>query len=646
MKRNTRSSRLALMAVSMLAFLFASGALAAPAPPLSRHVAINGPVELTLTVTPSVARPRDTVTLQIGLVNRQAQATAPEILVLLPAGLSPRGGRLPAGTTFNFQENSLSWMPVLAADGGTASFQLEFVASVADLQQPAHSVEARLRYGGQEQIASVELWVGLPPAVSVGASPALVSVGEPVQLTALTTGPGPFVQMWDLGDGRELGATDPQVVYSSPGTYQVTASVSNPLALASGSVTVTVVAKPLAAFSVDDPLPVVSQTVQFASHSGGQQPLQYRWDFGDGATSGEASPSHRYSEPGTYTVQLVVTSEHGMDEANQTITVGAAPVVDFVLNDSAATGQPFYGQAYSDNSTTLLQWDMGDGRRYEGAIVEHVYYTAGDFLVTLRGENEFGTTEVSHWVHVEAGAFFSLMPLVVGQPTASSPPLQLDLSAAAPAGEMPIELAPAPVLDVGQPASQPELAAPLPGTAEPVAVPSRPAPVGSGAAAEPPAIVATPITAQPVIAEPQPPLAPGASQAEQLLWYINEARRLHGLAPLVYSYELSIAAQLHTEDMVGNPEIMHDGSDGSLPPERQRRYGYQGIYGGEAVAWGFDSAAPVVEFWVNSPPHRILILNPNAREVGVGYYADGRAPNIWYWTAEFGILLDPATTSP
>jgi uncharacterized protein YkwD len=142
---------------------------------------------------------------------------------------------------------------------------------------------------------------------------------------------------------------------------------------------------------------------------------------------------------------------------------------------------------------------------------------------------------------------------------------------------------------------------------------------------------------------PQSPLSVEASEAEQLLWFINEARRLHGLAPLTYNYELSIAAQMHTEDLVGNPAIMHDGSDGSMPPERQKRYGYQGIYGGEAVAWGFDRAAPVVEFWVNSPPHRILILNPNAREVGVGYYADGRAPNIWYWTAEFGILLGPAT---
>jgi hypothetical protein len=42
-------------------------------------------------------------------------------------------------------------------------------------------------------------------------------VGTPVQLTALTGGSGPFVQNWDLGDGRQLNAQDPQVAFGSPG---------------------------------------------------------------------------------------------------------------------------------------------------------------------------------------------------------------------------------------------------------------------------------------------------------------------------------------------------------------------------------------------------------------------------------------------
>lgn len=35
--------------------------------------------------------------------------------------------------------------------------------------------------------------------------------------------------------------------------------------------------------------------------------IEYLWHFGDGETSAEASPKHRYSEPGTYSVELVAT---------------------------------------------------------------------------------------------------------------------------------------------------------------------------------------------------------------------------------------------------------------------------------------------------------------------------------------------------
>jgi PKD repeat protein len=47
-------------------------------------------------------------------------------------------------------------------------------------------------------------------------------------------------------------------------------------------------------------------TVQFWDYSSGIPPVtSYSWNFGDGATSTQANPSHVYS-PGTYTVSLTV----------------------------------------------------------------------------------------------------------------------------------------------------------------------------------------------------------------------------------------------------------------------------------------------------------------------------------------------------
>ena len=54
-----------------------------------------------------------------------------------------------------------------------------------------------------------------------------------------------------------------------------------------------------------------------AAVTGGFTPYSYQWDFGDGTTSTEAQPAHKYTKAGTYSVQLTVTDDHG-GTANQT----------------------------------------------------------------------------------------------------------------------------------------------------------------------------------------------------------------------------------------------------------------------------------------------------------------------------------------
>ena len=60
---------------------------------------------------------------------------------------------------------------------------------------------------------------------------------------------------------------------------------------------------------------VAPRTVQFlgSARSDGDAPVAYTyaWDFGDGASSAEQSPSHVYAETGAYTVTLRVTDTAG-----------------------------------------------------------------------------------------------------------------------------------------------------------------------------------------------------------------------------------------------------------------------------------------------------------------------------------------------
>jgi uncharacterized protein YkwD len=358
--------------------------------------------------------------------------------------------------------------------------------------------------------------------------------------------------------------------------------------------------------------------VQFINQSGGERPLTSLWEFGDGTESQDANPSHNYTAPGTYIVRLVVTSPYGQAETSVPVSVGANPVADMVLAEQAATGEAIQAMGFGDDSVHSLRWDMGDGTQLEGGAVTHTYYRSGDFVVTLYAVNDYGETQVTRSIHVDGGQYVLFLPAIV-QP-------QGDLN--------PVPIAEAPALPQAEGNPAPPIDAPNATETEAIVAQSgSTVPEPGGASAVP-----SYEDSQPIALPPQPALAEDATIPEQLLWYVNEARRLHGLPPLAYNYELSIAAQQHTVDMAQNPDVMHVGSDGSRPADRQKRYGYLGAYGGEAVAWGWESPVPVVEFWVNSPPHRALILNPNADQIGVGYTADGYAPNIWYWAVEFGVL--------
>ena len=536
---------------------------------------INGPVQLDLRVSPPISAPGTPLTLNVMVSNQMLATIMPEVVLRLPPGLSTDVSALPAGATMNMRRREISWFPVLPANGGMQQFGLQLRVEAADVAHPEKQIEVILKYDDFEQQAVTDVWVGVAPQIRNIQVLPQVSVGELVSLQADVDGSGPFALTWYVGDGRRIDVNQPAISYPTAGVYQITVEATNPLMTVSQSKQIVVVPLPIAKFTLDDLSLGVGQQFAIINQSGGQPPLQYSWDFGDGTTSNEPNPTHQYNTPGAYQIRLVVENDFDKQETAVTAIVANPVNVQISLPESVPAGQLFTAQAASDGDVQLYTWDMGDGRLLEGAQVSHTYTQMGNVYVRLVAQGDYGSAEVGQWIYVGEGSLSNYLPLIVrddGVATAVDP-FALNLE--------PVELD-------------------APFVMQPIDIPA------------------------------------GTSPAEQLLIYINEARRQFDLSPLNSVYELSLAAQHHADDMATYAYTGHTGTDGSHPLERFIQHGYPAAYAGEATAWGFEHPYQAVEFWVNSPAHRRIILNKYATDVGVGYTVKYDAPNIWYWTSEFG----------
>ena len=140
------------------------------------------------------------------------------------------------------------------------------------------------------------------------------------------------------------------------------------------------------------------------------------------------------------------------------------------------------------------------------------------------------------------------------------------------------------------------------------------------------------------LAEPARP-APGDWRAE-MLRHVNAFRSVHGLAPLSIDLRLNSAAQRHAEDMADRDYIAHVSPDGDTVGQRATLAGYNWRRMLENLAAGHLTPAEAVESWKGSPGHRRALLDPEIRELGVGYAFlpedDGRIRAGHYWALSMG----------
>lgn len=128
--------------------------------------------------------------------------------------------------------------------------------------------------------------------------------------------------------------------------------------------------------------------------------------------------------------------------------------------------------------------------------------------------------------------------------------------------------------------------------------------------------------------------------ADQVLHLVNLERAAaeEELAPVSVNPALSKVAEDYACRMIEMDFFDHaDPTTGHGPGERAvaGKYSYYSV--GENLAAGATTAAEVMRLWMDSPPHRAIILDPKWKDVGIAIRF-GSDSSI-YWVQEFG---DPA----
>lgn len=226
---------------------------------------------------------------------------------------------------------------------------------------------------------------------------------------------------WDFGDGQLGTGRIVTHTFTAAGEYQVRLLVVGPGGQSAAQAAITAVRPPdapVASFTANPTSGDIPLTVQFDA-AGSTGPIDsYAWNFGDGQSGSGVSPSHTFTAPGTYTVELTVSGPGGTSStsvavsATEPVTPPAAAFEITALGAYAPLEVEFINQTSGENLT--FAWDFGDGQTSAERAPRHTFINPGTYTVTLTAEGLGGTDTAQQTFEVspapEVTAAFTVNP--------------------------------------------------------------------------------------------------------------------------------------------------------------------------------------------------------------------------------------------
>jgi gliding motility-associated-like protein len=302
-------------------------------------------------------------------------------------GCSPLVVRFTNSSTGTTANTSYSW------DFGNGNISTLKDGSAIFSEEKSYTVTLTTAEGTKTSTKSIVITVHKKPVVNFVPSISKGCVPFPVNFTSTSIpGSGTISSFyWDFGDGytQQSNSTTQLHTYQSEQKTSVSLTVTNSNGCKStlqkeGIVNILPAIKTI--FTADKTVVCnESDPITFTNSSNGPGTLSYGWDFGDGTTSTEKSPSYSFNKKGTYSVNLKVNSSEGCkDSLTKTAYLNIADYnTDFEAPSLICTYSPanFINRSknfdyYKWTVNGIEQWSW-DGH------LSYNFSTAGDYTISL-----------------------------------------------------------------------------------------------------------------------------------------------------------------------------------------------------------------------------------------------------------------------
>ncbi|MCB0819161.1 MAG: PKD domain-containing protein [Bacteroidetes bacterium] len=219
-----------------------------------------------------------------------------------------------------------------------------------------------------------------------------IGLCDPIQAQFVDSSEDAVSWLWDFGDGTTSTEQNPSLTFNTFPADSISLTIVNShgcTATATRAGLATLEAEAEASFTGNcNPLPVT-----FSASQDGM--ISWEWDFGDGTGSDEAEPYHLYTENGTYTVTVIVTSS---ELCRDTVTLSVpidvtGPTADF-SSPTPANCAPSVVEFF-DYSTGAVEWlwDFGDGTTSTEQNPVKLYDNPGVYDVQLISYSAMGCAD-------------------------------------------------------------------------------------------------------------------------------------------------------------------------------------------------------------------------------------------------------------